>query len=301
MTYDVVIVGGGPAGLTTALYTGRNKLKTLVIEKNEIGSLYMAHQVDNYPGFPLGIGGRELNKLMKEQATRFGVEFVSGTLLGFDPYDTTKIVKTDNGNFKCKYIVVATGILKTGKKIKGEKEFIGAGVSYCATCDGAFTKNKDVILVGQGEELALESLFLTKFAKSIKVFVTDKTFNCEEATLNALKSAPNVEIILGAELNEIEGNGVVKDAVITVDGVQKTYPTSFVFLYLGTKNSNELYGEFGKLDSHGNIIVNENMEMNGFGMFAIGDIVSGNIKQITVATADGTKVGMEIIKRSLQK
>ena len=121
--YDVIIVGGGPAGLTAGLYTGRAKLSTLVIEKAGKGSLYMAHKIDNYPGFPEGLTGTELNNLMKEQAKKFGAEFVEGTLLGFDPYEEVKIVKTDAGNFKGKNIIVATGTGKSFvKKIKGEKE-----------------------------------------------------------------------------------------------------------------------------------------------------------------------------------
>ena len=179
--YDVIIVGGGPAGLTAGLYTGRAKLSTLIIEKSGMGSLYMAHKIDNYPGFPEGLTGTELNNLMKEQAKKFGAEFVEGTLLGFDPYEEVKIVKTDAGNFKGKNIIVATGTGKSFvKKIKGEKELLGKGVSYCATCDGAFTKFMTVSLIGQGEELAEEALFLTKFSKHIRVMVTEDEFKCSK-------------------------------------------------------------------------------------------------------------------------
>lgn len=300
--YDVIIVGGGPAGLTAAIYTGRSKLSTLVIEKEGMGSLYMAHQIDNYPGFPEGISGPELNKLMKKHAMRFGAEFKDAVLFGFDPYEEIKTVKTDKGNFKCKNIIVATGTGKNfGKKLKGEKEFLGMGVSYCATCDGAFTKNRTVSLVGQGEELAQEALFLTKFSKKIQVFVTSQVFNCSEQSLEALKNSDKVEIITGAKLLEIRGSDFVEELSLEIDNEIKTYPTDFVFLYLGTKNNGEMYGEFANLDAQGNIVTGTDLKLNVDGMYAAGDIRSGVLKQVGTAVGDGTIAALEVIKRNLRK
>lgn len=300
--YDVIIVGGGPAGLTAGLYTGRAKLSTLVIEKEGLGSLYMAHKIDNYPGFPEGLTGPELNKLMKEQAKKFGAEFVEGTLLGFDPYEETKIVKTDAGNFKGKNIIVATGTGKSFvKKIKGEQELLGKGVSYCATCDGAFTKFMTVSLIGQGEELAEEALFLTKFSKHIRVMVTEDEFKCSKESYEALISSEKVEIITGVKLLEIKGKEYVEELVVEEKGETKTYKSDFAFLYLGTKNNTEMYGEFAKLDKEGYIITGADMKMNVEGMYAAGDIRSGVVRQVTVATAEGTVAALEVIKRVLKK
>lgn len=300
--YDVIIIGGGPAGLTAGLYTGRSRLSTLVIEKEGKGSLYMAHQVDNYPGFPEGITGVELNRRMREQTKRFGVEFVEGTLLGFDPYEAIKVVKTDAGNFKGKNIIVATGTGKSFvKKIKGEQEFLGKGVSYCATCDGAFTKFMAVSLIGQGEELAEEALFLTKFSKHIRVMVTEDEFKCSKESYEALTSSEKVEIITGVKLLEIKGKDYVEELVVEEKGEEKVYKSDFAFLYLGTKNNTEMYGEFAKLDKEGYIVTGADMKMNVEGMYAAGDIRSGVIKQVTVATAEGTIAALEVIKRVLKK
>lgn len=300
--YDVIIIGGGPAGLTAGLYTGRSRLSTLIIEREGKGSLYMAHQVDNYPGFPEGITGVELNRRMREQTKRFGVEFVEGTLLGFDPYEAIKVVKTDAGNFKGKNIIVATGTGKSFvKKIKGEQEFLGKGVSYCATCDGAFTKFMIVSLIGQGEELAEEALFLTKFSKHIRVMVTEDEFKCSKESYEALTSSEKVEIITGVKLLEIKGKDYVEELVVEEKGEEKVYKSDFAFLYLGTKNNTEMYGEFAKLDKEGYIVTGADMKMNVEGMYAAGDIRSGVIKQVTVATAEGTIAALEVIKRVLKK
>lgn len=264
----------------------------------------MAHKIDNYPGFPEGISGKELYALMKKQAEKFGAKFLNATLLGFDVYSDTesKIVKTDKGNFKAKVVIIATGTGKNGnKKLKGEGEFLGKGVSYCATCDGAFTKNLNVSLLGQGEEVAEEALFLTKFSKTIKIFVNEKEFKCHKDTLDALTASGKVEIITDTKLLEIKGGEYVEELVIEKDGEIKNYPSDFAFLYLGTKNNTEMYGEFAQLDNQGNIITKDGLKTNVEGMYAIGDIRSGVVRQVTTAVADGTIAAMEAIKEILKK
>ena len=164
--YDLVIIGGGPAGLTSAVYAGRSNLSVLVIEKENTGSLYMAHQVDNYPGFPEGITGKDLQNLMKKQAEKFGAEFMNAVFLGLDIYSEPKVVKTDKINVRAKAVIIAGGTGKFGgKKIKGEKEFLGKGVSYCATCDGAFTKNMTVSLLEMERKLRKRHCFLLNIQK----------------------------------------------------------------------------------------------------------------------------------------
>ena len=295
--YDLVIVGGGPAGLTSAIYAGRSNLSVIVIEKENVGSLHMAHLVENYPGFPVGISGKGLQLEMKKQALKFKTEFLNATFLGIDIYSNPKIVKTDKINVKGKVVIIATGTGKFGgKKIAGEKEFLGRGVSYCATCDGAFTRNMTVSLFGQGDEVAEEALFLTKYSKEILIFTKDEKLQCREDLFNVLSGNEKVKIITNAELQELKGSEYLDFAVVKIGEEIKEYPVQYAFMYLGTKNLSELYGEVADLDEEGYIITDENMATRTEGIFAAGDVRSRKIRQVTTAVSDGTIAGMEVIK-----
>lgn len=300
--YDLVIIGGGPAGLTSAVYVGRSNLSVLVIEKENTGSLYMAHQVDNYPGFPEGITGKDLQNLMKKQAEKFGAEFMNAVFLGLDIYSEPKVVKTDKINVRAKAVIIAGGTGKFGgKKIKGEKEFLGKGVSYCATCDGAFTRNMTVSLFGNGEEIAEEALFLTKYSKEILIFTKEDELMCRPELLENLKENEKVKIIANAEIQELKGSEYLDYAVVKVNDEIKEYPVQYAFMYLGTKNSMELYGEFAQLDEEGYIVTDEFMKTRTEGVFAAGDVRSKKVRQVTTAVNDGTIAGMEVIKYLLLK
>ncbi|PID67106.1 MAG: thioredoxin reductase [Fusobacteriales bacterium] len=292
--YDVIIVGAGPAGLTAGLYASRGNLKTLILEKTGIGTMLMTHRVDNYPGFKSGSTGEEIYNFMKAQALEFGCEIKPATVLGFDPYEEIKIVKTDNGNFKTKYIVIATGIGKIGtKKLKG--------VSYCATCDGAFTRGRISSLVGKGDEIVEEALFLTRFSKEVNIYLTTEELDCNENLKAAILEKENAKIITNCELVEIKGNEeAVEELCLKVNGVERIVKTDFVFLYLGTKTNLELFGEFTEISKSGCIITDENMETRTKKMYAIGDIREKNIRQITTATSDGTIAATMILKDVLK-
>ncbi|TDT71832.1 thioredoxin reductase (NADPH) [Hypnocyclicus thermotrophus] len=300
--YDIIIVGGGPAGLTAAIYGARANMNVLILHKENVGSLISAHKIDNYPGFPEGLKGKELNNLMKEQALKYGAEIINATLLDIDVYSTPKIIKTDKDNFLAKTIIIATGWSKNNsKKIKGEEEFLGKGVSYCATCDGAFTKNLDVTLFGQGEEIAEEALFLTKYSKTIKIFVNEKELKCHKKTYDALINNEKVEIITNSELIKITGNDFVEKVIVKINNEEKEIKADYAFLYLGTKSSLELFSTFANVDQNGYIITKDDMKTNIEGIYAAGDVREKSLRQVTTAVSDGTIAATEAIKYILKQ
>lgn len=300
--YDLIVIGGGPAGATAALYAGRSNLNVLVIEKPEVGALISAHKIDNYPGFPNGITGKELYETIQKQAQKFGAEFVEDTFLELDIYSHPRVVKASKGNYEGTGIIIATGWPKNNsKKIIGEKEFIGNGVSYCATCDGFFTKGRITSVFGNGHEAVEEALFLTKHAKQINVFCDKDDLEVEAELKEQLLSNENVKLFTNAKLVEVLGNQYVEKVKVDIAGEIKEMESDFAFLYLGTKSNNELYQGFAKLNDEGYIITDENMACEVEGVWAAGDIRERTVRQVTTAVSDGTLAGIEAIKYVMKK
>ena len=300
--YDLIVIGGGPAGATAALYAGRSNLNVLVIEKPEVGALISAHKIDNYPGFPNGITGKELYETIQKQAQKFGAEFVEDTFLELDIYSHPRVVKASKGNYEGIGIIIATGWPKNNsKKIIGEKEFTGNGVSYCATCDGFFTKGRITSVFGNGHEAVEEALFLTKHAKQINVFCDKDDLEVEAELKEQLLSNENVKLFTNAKLLEVLGNQYVEKVKVDIAGEIKEMESDFAFLYLGTKSNSELYQGFAKLNDEGYIITDENMACEVEGVWAAGDIRERTVRQVTTAVADGTLAGIEAIKYVMKK
>ena len=300
--YDLIVIGGGPAGTTAALYAGRSNLNVLVIEKPEVGALISAHKIDNYPGFPNGITGKELYETIQKQAQKFGAEFVEDTFLELDIYSHPRVVKASKGNYEGTGIIIATGWPKNNsKKIIGEKEFTGNGVSYCATCDGFFTKGRITSVFGNGHEAVEEALFLTKHAKQINVFCDKDDLEVEAELKEQLLSNENVKLFTNAKLLEVLGNQYVEKVKVDIAGEIKEMESDFAFLYLGTKSNSELYQGFAKLNDEGYIITDENMACEVEGVWAAGDIRERTVRQVTTAVADGTLAGIEAIKYVMKK
>ena len=300
--YDLIVIGGGPAGATAALYAGRSNLNVLVIEKPEVGALVSAHKIDNYPGFPNGITGKELYETIQKQAQKFGAEFIEDTFLELDIYSHPRVVKASKGNYEGTGIIIATGWPKNNsKKIIGEKEFTGNGVSYCATCDGFFTKGRITSVFGNGHEAVEEALFLTKHAKEINVFCDKDDLEVEAELKEQLLSNENVKLFTNAKLLEVLGNQYIEKVKVDIAGEIKEMESDFAFLYLGTKSNNELYQGFAKLNDEGYIITDENMACEVEGVWAAGDIRERTVRQVTTAVADGTLAGIEAIKYVMKK
>ena len=300
--YDLVVIGGGPAGATAALYAGRSNLSVLVIEKPEVGALVSAHKIDNYPGFPDGITGKDLYETIKKQSQRFGAEFVEDTFLELDIYSHPRVVKGSKGNYEGIGVIIATGWPKNNsKKIIGEKEFTGNGVSYCATCDGFFTKGRITSVFGNGHEAVEEALFLTKHAKEINVFCDKDDLEVEAELKEQLLSNENVKLFTNAKLLEVLGSQYVEKVKVDIAGEIKEMESDFAFLYLGTKSNSELYQGFAKLNDEGYIITDENMACEVEGIWAAGDIRERTVRQVTTAVADGTLAGIEAIKYVMKK
>lgn len=295
--YDLIVVGGGPAGATAAIFAARSNFSVLVLEKKDIGALLSAHKIDDYSGFPEGITGKALYEDMKKQAQRFGAEFIEDTFLELDIYSSPKVVKASGGAYEGKTIVLATGSPKNlGKKLTGEKEFLGNGVSYCATCDGFFTKGRTVALFGNGHELAEEALFLTQHAKEVLVVVEENNLAVEGDLRESLLSHEKVKLITNTKLVEIMGTDYVEKVKVLQNGEEKELETEFTFLYLGTKSTADLYQGFANLDEQGYIITKEDMACNVEGVWAAGDLRAKAYKKVATAVSDGTVAGIEVIK-----
>ncbi len=302
--YDTVIVGGGPAGLTAALYLARANKKVIVIEKKGFGTLAAAHKIENYPGFEDGITGEELLDKMKKQAVKFGAEISEDIFLDLDSMSNPIAVKCMNKKYIGKSVIISTGIWKGDThKFKGESEFLGKGVSYCATCDGAFYKNMTVAVLGNGEEACEEAIYLTNHAAKVLIFVKENILTCEENTKQSIKDNPKIEVVYERELVEIAGSEFVEKIIVkkTDNGIREEYSSDAAFMYLGTKSNIEMFANFANINEKGMIITNDKLESYVEGVYIAGDIREKSVRQITTAVSDGTIAASEIIKFLIKK
>ncbi|MGB9840489.1 thioredoxin-disulfide reductase [Thermovenabulum sp.] len=290
MTHDLIIIGGGPAGLSAAIYGARARLKTLVVEKMYAGGqAAITDRIENYPGFVEGIGGMELTEAMKMQAERFGAKFVNGEAQRIIPKDDGFIVELKNEQLEAKSVILAMGAEARKLMVKGEKEFTGRGVSYCATCDGAFYTDRKVVVVGGGDSAIEEALYLTKFAESVTVVHRRNELRATKILQERAFSNEKIKFLWDSVVEEVKGQEAVEEIVIKniKTGEITSYPTDGVFVAIGWEPNSNIVKGLVNLNERGYIITDENMATNVPGIFAAGDIREKSLRQVITAAADG--------------
>ena len=296
--FDVVIIGGGPAGCTCALYTSRANHNTVILDKNDaVGALAITHKIANYPGVSGDISGAELLKEMRDQAISYGTTYQRAQVFSIDIEGALKKVYTPEGTFVGKTLVLATGAMGRAASFEGESDYLGRGVSYCATCDGAFYKEQEVAVVGINQEAIEEAQFLTKFASTVN-WITFKEPKPENAYAQNLLSTPNLKHWPGTRLMSVEGNGMgVTGVKLKQKGTEDPLILDLegVFIYQnGSKPITDFIGDLIEYNPDGGVKVDETMATSVEGVWAIGDIRNTPYKQAVVAAGDGCIAAMSI-------
>ncbi len=288
--YEVVIIGGGPAGLTAGLYTSRARLNSLLIERGMMGGqIVNAEQVDNYPGFPAGIGGFDLGKLIHEQATKYQLKIVIGEATGIEIKEGQKVVKTTGGNFLAKAVIIAGGSERYKLGIPGEEEFTGKGVSYCATCDATFFRDQLVAVVGGGDAAITEALHLARFASRVTVIHRRRQLRAGRILQEKAFAEPKIGFMWDTVAEKIEGEGLVKKIRLrqVKTGEKSTLDVGGVFISIGLKPNTAYLKGVLPLDADGHIITNDRLETEIPGIFAAGDVRHNSARQAIAAAGDG--------------
>ena len=288
--YELIIVGGGPAGLTAGLYASRARLNCLLIEKGLIGGqIVNAELVDNYPGFPEGISGLELGQLMHQQGVKFGLKTAIAEVVSIEPQQNQKVVRTTEGNFTTKAVIIAGGSERYKLDIPGEGEFVGKGVSYCATCDAPFFRQQPVAVIGGGNAAITEALHLTKFASKVTVIHRRNQLRASGILQEKAFSEPKIEFRWDTVAEEIGGADSVRKIKLrqVITGEKSTLDVSGVFISIGSKPSTDYLKGLLPLDAVGHIITNDKMETEIPGIFAAGDIRRNSARQAITAAGDG--------------
>lgn len=300
--YDVIVIGGGPAGLTAGLYLARARYRVLILEKDDFGGqITITNEVVNYPGVGRTTG-RALTQTMRQQAQDFGAEFLSAEAIGLDVHGDVKTVHTSRGDLKAFGILIATGASPRKLGFEGESEYAGRGVAYCATCDGEFFAGKEVLVVGGGFAAAEESVFLTTYASKVTVLVREQDFTCDAAVAAAAKNNPKIDVRYQVELQGVTaGQGGLREASILnrVTGQTETWKpadggTFGVFVFAGYVPATNLVRGVVELDDYGYVVTHGYLETSVPGVYAAGDLRAKNLRQVVTATADGAIAAVEL-------
>ncbi|MEG2788011.1 MAG: thioredoxin-disulfide reductase [Romboutsia sp.] len=294
--YDLIIIGSGPAGLSSGLYGARAKLKTLIIEKAKTGGqIVTTHDIANYPGSIEDASGPKLIARMVEQCKSFGAEMIKDSIIEANIDGDIKVLKGEKSEYRAKAIIIATGATPKKLGARGEKELIGKGVSYCATCDGDFFTDLEVFAVGGGNSAVEEGMFLTKFARKVTIVHRRDKLTCAKSIAEKAINNPNIDFMFNTSVKELHGDGILEKVVFenTVTGETKEYEadeedgTMGVFVFVGLEPQTDLFKDKINMDKRGYIVTDEDMKTNIEGVFAAGDCRVKNLRQVVTATSDG--------------
>ena len=299
--YDAVIIGGGPAGLTAALYLARARYRVLVVEKDHFGGqITITDEVVNYPGV-YSASGSELTETMRLQAAAFGAEFMLAEVTGFDLDGDVKRVKTTKGDIPCFAVLLATGASPRSVGFAGEEEFRGHGVAYCATCDGEFFTGKDVFVIGGGFAAAEESVFLTKYARHVTVLVREDDFTCAPAVAEEAKRNEKITVLYNTEVVEATGDSALRAVRYRNIRTGEEYvyraddgDTFGIFVFVGYAPATQLVQGIAELDSFGYVLTDERQMTSADGLFAAGDVCVKSLRQVATAVGQAAQTATDM-------
>lgn len=288
--YDVAIIGAGPAGMTSALYTSRAELSTVMIERGMPGGqMANTEEIENYTGYA-SILGRDLSMKMFEHAQGFGAEYAYGDVAGIEDHAEFKTVDLGSKKVNAKSVIIASGAEHRKLGVKGEEEFGGRGVSYCAICDGAFFKEKELVVIGGGDSAVEEAIFLTRFASKVTIVHRRDTLRAQKIIQTRAFANEKIEFIWDTVVEEIKGENVVNAVTLknVKDGSTSEFKTDGVFVFVGMDPLTEPFKSLGILNGNGYVETNEEMETSVKGIFAAGDVREKKVRQVVTATGDGS-------------
>jgi len=302
--YDVIIIGAGAAGMSAAIYSGRAKMKTLVLEQEAVGGqAKTTNEIVNYPGVRQTTGPKLMEE-MRKQAEDFGAKFAQAEVQAVELDDEVKVLKTNNGDYESRSVIIATGATPRQLGFPGEKEFRGRGVAYCATCDGEFYSGLEVFVVGAGFAAAEEAIFLTRFARKVTVIAREPEFTCVKTIADKVLAHPKIEVKFNTEVVELTGDELLRRAKFINNQTNETFEhvaseedgTFGVFIFAGYVPQTRVFADAVKMDRFGYLETDEQMRTNIKGVFAAGDLRPKELRQIVTAVSDGAIASLEAEK-----